>query len=146
MSFLPYFNKSRNIQLNALLSYYLNMHPSQNQNISFTLEALSKSKFRSSFHLKEKERSIAISKGSDTLRQHAFEIINNRIAAAFPDNDGKQTPFKNHPIFVAQHATATCCRKCLQKWHHIPKGRELSRQEMEYIVNLLISWINKEIC
>ncbi len=30
--------------------------------------------------------------------------------AAEPRNDGKQTPFRGHPVFTAQHATATCCR------------------------------------
>ncbi|WP_251023391.1 DUF4186 family protein [Streptomyces sp. ISL-10] len=29
------------------------------------------------------------------------------------------------PVFVAQHATATCCRTCLERWHVVPAGRAL---------------------
>ena len=43
--------------------------------------------------------------------------IIKRIAPKEPLNDGKQTPMKGHPVFIAQHATATCCRECTRKWH-----------------------------
>src|SRR3954464_4967419 len=84
--------------------------------------ALQESTFRRKFHLSKKELSYATEKGLDTLLDHARKIIAERLAPADIPNDGKQTPLRNHPVFVAQHATATCCRGCLQKWHHIPKG------------------------
>ena len=106
---------------------------------------LGRSKFRSSFHLKQKDIDYINEKGLDTIREHAREFIAKREAPAVIPNDGKQTPMKGHPVFVAQHATATCCRGCLEKWHHIPKGRELTETEQEYIVNVIMEWIGREI-
>ena len=77
--------------------------------------------------------------------EHAADFIAKRLAPAFPANDGKQTPMKNHPVFIAQHATATCCRGCLEKWHGIPKGRPLEMSEKQYIVGVIKRWlINQE--
>ena len=109
------------------------------------LERLEKSKFRSSFHLNKKMKEYVFNKGIDVIEKHAYDFINERLKLANPKNDGKQTPYKGHPVFIAQHATATCCRNCLYKWHHIPKGKELSNSEVLYIVNLIIKWIEKEV-
>ena len=109
------------------------------------LESLSKSKFRSSFHLNNKMKEYVKEKGIDTIREHAYDFINRRLKPAYIENDGKQTPMKGHPVFIAEHATATCCRGCLEKWHHIPKGRELDSKEVDYIVNIIVKWIKKEV-
>ena len=106
---------------------------------------LSQSKFRSSFSLKANDRSYVSEKGMEKVREHACDFIRKRLAPAEIPNDGKQTPMRGHPVFVAQHATATCCRGCLEKWHHIPKGRELTEAEQEYIVNVIMEWIGREI-
>ena len=87
------------------------------------LASLNQSKFRSKFKLTQKERDYIASKGLETIKEHAFQFVGSRIAPDFPRNDGKQTPMRNHPVFIAQHATATCCRGCIQKWHGIEKGR-----------------------
>ena len=108
------------------------------------LDRLSKSKFRSSFHLNKKLKEYVNLKGMDTIKEHAYDFINKRLKPAFIENDGKQTPMKGHPIFIAQHACACCCRGCLEKWHHINKGSELTEKEVDYIVNLLMIWIEKE--
>ena len=108
-----------------------------------TLFKLTKSKFRSSFHLKEKDISLIEQKGIETIRKHAKEILTKRIKIR-PKNDGRQTPFKAHPVFVAQHATATCCRKCMEKWHKIPKNKPLSEQEINYFADLIIEWIKRD--
>jgi len=113
-------------------------------NVDETLETLQKSQFRAKFHLKTTELAIVNEKGRGVIQQHAAEIISKRVAPAFPDKDGKQTPFKGHPVFVAQHATATCCRGCLLKWHHIPKGRELTAAEQAYVVDVICLWIDQE--
>ena len=110
------------------------------------LDSLSKSKFRSSFHLNKKMKQYVIDKGIDTIREHAYEIINKRLGPKVILNDGKQTPMKQvHPIFIAQHACACCCRGCLYKWHKIPKDKELTDEEVDYIVDLLMLWIAKEV-
>ena len=68
-------------------------------------------------------------------------LIEERLAPANPPNDGKQTPMRNHPIFIAQHGTATCCRGCLEKWHGIPKGHALTSEEKGYILSVLRRWL-----
>ena len=113
--------------------------------VDSALELLKRSSFRSKFKLTDRDRQYIQDKGIETIKDHAFDFINSRIAPKFPKNDGKQTPMKGHPVFIAQHATATCCRGCLQKWHRIQKGRALSDNEVEFIVNLIMGWIEKQI-
>ena len=113
--------------------------------IYYVINRLKNSKFRSSFKLKGYELGYLRKKGIDSVREDAFDFIRKRIAPDYPKNDGKQTPYKNHPVFIAQHATATCCRKCLEKWHKIKRGRKLSELEIEYIVNVIMSWISTQI-
>jgi hypothetical protein len=105
---------------------------------------LSRSAFRGKFHLKPGDFSYIRLKGIEVIREHARQFVAGRLSAAFPENDGKQTPYKGHPVFVAQHATATCCRSCLMKWHKIPKGRPLADNEQEFVVGLIILWIERE--
>ena len=105
---------------------------------------LSKSKFRSRFKLKEKEKAYIDAKGLDTIKSHAEDFISKRIAPAHIPNDGKQTPMRGHPVFIAQHATATCCRGCIEKWHRIPKGVQLNEAQQEYIVNVIMEWIKRQ--
>ena len=109
------------------------------------LEKLAKSKFRSSFHLSNKDIKYINDKGIDVIRKHAEDFIKTRLAPAYIPNDGKQTPMKNHPVFIAQHATATCCRGCLYKWHHIKQNKELTENEQEYIVNIIMLWISSDL-
>jgi len=77
----------------------------------------------------------------EKIRQHAEDFIEKRLAPENPLNDGRQTPFTGHPVFKAQHATATCCRSCLLKWHSIPKEISLTEEECRKIVDILIDWI-----
>lgn len=108
-------------------------------------ENLGRSKFRSSFKLNRSEMDYLNEKGLDKIIEHAYEFINRRLKPANPVNDGKQTPFGKHPVFVAQHATATCCRSCLQKWHSIPHGKTLKEDEVKYIVTVIRKWIVDQI-
>lgn len=107
--------------------------------------ALSKSPFRSRFHLQGKELDYLQSKGLPTILDHAADFVTRRLAPADLPNDGKQTPFRGHPVFVAQHATACCCRGCLEKWHRLPKGRALTEAEQAYIVKILEQWLGTEM-
>lgn len=114
-------------------------------NINETLSKLKKSSFRSGFHLTEKDRAYISEKGMDAIRTHAQEFVRTRLAPAHPPNDGRQTPMRGHPVFVAQHACACCCRGCLEKWYRVPQGKELTDIQQEKIVNLLMAWITQEI-
>lgn len=108
------------------------------------LYKLSKSKFRSSFKLKEKDINYIDEKGFDKIKEHAYDFINKRLRDISNVVDGKQTPMRGHPVFIAEHATATCCRGCLEKWHHINKDGILSDGEVDYIVNIIMKWIYKQ--
>ena len=103
--------------------------------------ALGRSKFRSRFRLSGKEAEYLRDKGLDEILQHARDFVTKRLAAANPINDGRQTPMRNHPVFIAQHATGTCCRGCLVKWHHIPKGRPLTQEQIDYIIEVIRRWL-----
>ena len=109
------------------------------------LYKLSKSKFRSSFKLNNKLKEYVKDKGYNKIEEHAYDFINKRLKPEIIENDGKQTPMKGHPVFIAQHACACCCRNCLYKWHHIEKGRELTDKEVDYIVSLLMKWIKSQV-
>ena len=106
---------------------------------------LSRSAFRARFTLDAKDRAYALTKGRDALRRHAGDFIAKRLAPAQPANDGKQTPMRGHPVFVAQHATATCCRGCLAKWHGMEAGRTLSEAEQLYVVEVVMAWITRDL-
>ena len=107
-------------------------------------EQLDKSKFRNSFHLKQKDIDYIDSKGLDKIEEHARDFIAKREAPALIPNDGKQTPMKGHPVFIAQHATATCCRECIRKWHKMKSGVELTQIQQDYLVDVIMKWIKKE--
>ncbi len=111
------------------------------RNLDDLFAALGKSTFRRSFQLRGKELAYLQSKGLPVVLNHAEDFINKRLALATIPNDGKQTPFRGHPVFIAQHATATCCRGCLEKWHRIPKGRELTSEEKAYVLLVLERWL-----
>jgi predicted Fe-S protein YdhL (DUF1289 family) len=102
------------------------------------------SRFRARFRLGAKERKYLRSKGMETVLRHAAEMIASRLAPAEPANDGRQTPMRGHPVFVAQHATATCCRGCLAKWHGIPKGREMTDEERRHAVAAIARWLGMQ--
>jgi hypothetical protein len=104
---------------------------------------LSKSRFRSRFRLEASDRAYLEKRGSEIIREHARDFVAKRLAAAVPLNDGKQTPWRGHPVFVAQHATATCCRSCLAKWHAIPVGRPLSEDEQAHVVSAIMRWLSE---
>jgi Domain of unknown function (DUF4186) len=113
--------------------------------IDTRIDALAKEPFRSRFHLRGRDRGLAELRGRPTLERHARDIVTKRLAPAEPAKDGQQTPYRGHPVFVAQHATATCCRSCLARGHGIPKGRELSRDEQDYVVAVVCRWIDREL-
>lgn len=106
---------------------------------------LAKSPFRSRFRLSPADRAYVREKGIDTIRQHAEDFVLTRLAPAAPRNDGKQTPMRGHPVFVAQHATACCCRGCLRKWHVIPEGVELDEVQRRYVADVLMAWIARQM-
>jgi len=100
--------------------------------------------FRAKFRLRGRDRAVVDLCGITTVRRHAEELVGRRLAPAEPRNDGRQTPYRGHPVFVAQHATATCCRTCLARWHDIPAGHALDGAERSYVVEAICRWIAKQ--
>ena len=96
-----------------------------------TLLRLKTSPFRARFHLTAQDLQYIEQKGLPVIRSHAEDFISTRLAPAFPEHDGKQTPMRGHPVFKAQHACACCCRGCLSKWYHIPEGVPLTPRQQE---------------
>ena len=105
--------------------------------------ALEGSAFRRRFRLGPRERDYLRTRGFDEVLRQAEEIIARRLAPAAPPNDGKQTPYRGHPVFVAQHATGTCCRGCLEKWHGIARGAALTDEEQAHIIAALDRWLRR---
>lgn len=114
------------------------------EKIKNIFDRLSKSKFRSSFYLKDKDILYIEDKGINKIRNHAYDFVTKRLADTSNVTDGKQTPMKGHPVFIAQHATGTCCRRCLEKWHYISKNKNMTDDDIKYVVDIIMSWIEKE--
>lgn len=115
------------------------------QTIPQALDKLQSSPFRARFHLSAKDRAYVRSRGLDTVRRHAQDFIRQRLAPACIPNDGRQTPMRGHPVFLAQHACACCCRGCLYRWYRVPPGIELTASMQKQIVDLLMAWISREM-
>lgn len=106
--------------------------------------ALQKSAFRRRFRLRGAELDYLGARGMEVVMEHAADLIARRLAPALPANDGKQTPMRGHPVFLAQHATATCCRGCLAKWHGIAAGKALGAAETGHVLATIRRWITEQ--
>jgi len=103
---------------------------------------LSESAFRRKFRLQGRELAYLQTWGLPHVMKQAEEILRKRVAPAGIANDGRQTPWRNHPVFVAQHATATCCRGCLEKTHGISKGHDLTGEEIAHALAVIERWLS----
>lgn len=115
------------------------------QTIAQALGKLAHSKFRSSFKLTKKEYAYLEKKGRETIARHAADFVRMKLADAYPVNDGRQTPTHGHPVFKAMHATAFCCRGCMEKWYRVPQGRALTEEQQQRIVRFLMAWLEQEV-
>ena len=106
--------------------------------------ALSRSKFRSRQRLGPKERAYLEQRTLGVVLEHARRFVTERLAPAEPSNDGRQTPMRGHPVFIAQHATATCCRGCLAKWHFIAQGKPLSAEQIDHVLRTIERWLTTQ--
>lgn len=114
------------------------------RDLNEVFDALARSAFRRRQRLGSREAAYIAERGIDSVIAHARDLVARRLAPAEPANDGSQTPFKGHPVFIAQHATGTCCRGCLEKWYRIPKGRDLTGEEQDHVVAALERWLRAQ--
>ena len=110
-----------------------------------TLARLERSDFRAKFRLTEKDKAYVREKGIQTIRTHCEQFVRERLSPAIIPNDGRQTPMRGHPVFIAQHACACCCRGCLEKWYRVKRGAELTPAQQKKIVDLLMFWIERQM-
>jgi uncharacterized protein DUF4186 len=118
---------------------------SSTDSIDERLDAIGEQPFRARFQLRGRERALVQLRGLQGIRRHAEDVITRRLAPAMPDKDGRQTPYRGHPVFVAQHATGTCCRSCLERNHQIARGHELTAPEHRFVIDVIMRWIEREI-
>ena len=111
------------------------------QALNDVFDRLQRSAFRQRFALAAAEQRVLCERGMQTVLAHAQDFVVRRLTPATSKNDGKQTPLRGHPVFIAQHATATCCRGCLSKWHGIPLGQELTASEQAHVVEVIAHWL-----
>ena len=93
----------------------------------------------------EKAANHAKRKGRHALKEAARDRLRKYLAPAEPPRDGYQTPLEGSAIFYAQHATATCCRTCLEYWHDIPKGQKLTEREFAYCAELVDLFLDTKL-
>ena len=108
-------------------------------------ERLAKSKFRSRFRLTADDLAYIDRVGLETIRRHAEDFVRRKLAPAFPEKDGRQTPMRGHPVFKAMHATAMCCRGCMAKWWKVAPHRPLTDEQQRKVVGMLLAWIDRQL-
>jgi Domain of unknown function (DUF4186) len=106
---------------------------------------LAASSFRRRFGLGKQDRAYLEARGLSVVLAHARDFVDQRLALAEPRSDGTQTPYRGHPVFVAQHATGTCCRGCLFKWHGIAQGRPLEEADKARILAVIERWLSERL-
>ena len=114
------------------------------RDINDLFASLAQSAFRQRFTLSQQDREYYHRKGHALILEHGRDFLSQRLQPARPLRDGKQTPMRGHPFFVAQHATATCCRRCLAKWHRIPLGKQLCEEQVSYILEVTGAWLEND--
>lgn len=112
-----------------------------NDSLAVIHERLAVNAFRRGFRLQGRELAHLQTWGLERVMRDASELLRRRVAPADPPNDGRQTPWRNHPVFVAQHATATCCRGCIEKWYGVARGHALEPDELNLLLESVRRWL-----
>lgn len=124
------------------------VHRRDPADVQHTFDALKHETIRHHFFHREVDDGAlrhAQRKGRIALKEAARTRLEKYLAPAEPARDGRQTPLEGNTIYYAQHATATCCRTCLEYWHAIPKGRALSKTELNYCTTLVNLFLDERL-
>lgn len=109
------------------------------------LEKVAESDYRAEIDLGPEDMDYVNSRGFDMMVRHAHDFVERRLGPARPRNEGKQTPLKGHPLFLAQHATGADSRAALSEYHGIAEGKKLSRQQMDYVTDVVLRWLEERL-
>lgn len=116
--------------------------------VGYTFSTLKYELIRHHFwHIEIDQRAVnhARRKGEEGMRVASEKRLRKYVGPSEPAYDGRQTPTSGNAIYYAQHATAACCRKCIEEWHGIPQGQELTDQEITYLTDLTMLYINERL-
>ena len=118
--------------------------------VEYTFEALRREYFREHMWttpIDQHAVNYARRKGMRGLRDAAERRLTKYVKPCASDifRDGTQTPRERNPICYAQHATATCCRKCAEYWHGIPHDQELTDDDVRYFVKLVMAYVRRRL-
>jgi hypothetical protein len=120
------------------------VHERRFEDVEYTFSELRHELIRHHFwHVEIDQRALnhALRKGRIGLLAAAEKRLASSVGRENPYRDGRQTPFEGNVIYYAQHATAACCRTCIEYWHNIPKGRALNSEELTYLGRLVARYI-----
>ncbi len=120
------------------------------KDVDYTIQAIQYEMIRHYYWHKDIDDNAlndAYKNGLQQLRINAEKRIIKRVSPPSSEiyRDGTQTPFKGKLIYYAQHATATCCRKCIEEWYGIYRNRPLNQKEIMYMVDLIMLYIKKRV-
>lgn len=88
----------------------------------------------------------ALRRGRIMLREKVRSHLSAKVGSAEPSFNGRQTSWGGpEPTTYAQHATASCCRKCIEEWHGISRTRALTSQELDYLTELAMLYLERRI-
>jgi Domain of unknown function (DUF4186) len=123
-------------------------HKRDLNDVQYTFEALKYELWRHHYwHIDIDEKAVnhARRKGKSGMKVAAEKRLRTAVGNANPFRDGYQTPKKGNVLYYAQHATATCCRKCMEDWHGIPTGQALTDKQIVYFTDLLMLYIDERL-
>jgi hypothetical protein len=87
----------------------------------------------------------ALSQGKGALQNEIIDRMANKIGKVNPFNNGI-TPYTGNIIFYAQHATGTCCRRCMDYWYKFPmKDVALTDLQIDFSANLINLYLNRRL-
>jgi len=134
----------------AKLVDWSRVHRMDLSDVSYTFEALKFELIRHHFwHVEIDEKAVLSARrsGVSGLEERVHRRIRSSVGSADNPFDGRQTPMEGsgNPIHYAQHATATCCRKCMEYWHGIPQGDDLAEEEIEYFAELVMMYLKERL-
>ena len=126
------------------------VHERNVADVQYTLEALKFEMIRHHFwhvNIDQKALNYARRKGISAMEVAIRSRLRKSVGIANNPYDGRQTPMERsgNPIHYAQHATASCCRKCIDYWHGIPQKRALTVDEVEYFGEMAMLYILERI-
>jgi len=113
---------------------------------AYTIEALGHELIRHHYwHAEFDQKALddAFKRGTLGLALAAEKRLRKYVGPRRADifRDGTQTPRGGKVVFYAQHATATCCRRCIEAWHGIDRNQPLGDVELEYMTKLVMAYI-----